>query len=103
MNKPISRRTLVHYALVAGAVLPALHIGGKAAEAAALPLLDPGDPTAKALGYVSDSPKKPAQMCSTCAQFQGKAGDQQGGCNIFPGKSVVAGGWCTVWAAKPGA
>jgi hypothetical protein len=103
MQKPISRRRLVHYAVVAGALLPAaLHLG-RQASAAALATLDPNDPAAKALGYVSDSPHKPAQTCSSCAQFQGKAGDVQGGCNIFPGKSVAGGGWCSVWAAKPGA
>ena len=31
MQKLISRRTLVNYALVAGACLPALHIGSNAA------------------------------------------------------------------------
>jgi hypothetical protein len=111
MQKPISRRTLVNYALAAAAFLPALHIGNQAA-AAALPSLDPNDPAAKSLGYVSDSAKvdaaanpthKPEQTCANCAQFQGKSGDRQGGCNIFPGKSVAAGGWCKVWAKKPGA
>jgi hypothetical protein len=51
MQKLISRRTLVNYALVAGAFLPALHIGREAAAAEAL----------------------------------------------------AAGGWCKVWAKKPGA
>jgi hypothetical protein len=36
-----------------------------------------------------------------CAQFQGKAGDARGGCNIFVGHSVPNGGWCKVFAAKP--
>jgi High potential iron-sulfur protein len=112
MQKLISRRTLVNYALVAGAFLPALNIGREAAAAEALAPLDPNDPTAKSLGYVSDSSKvdasanpthKPDQTCANCAQFQGKPGEQQGGCNIFVGKSVAAGGWCKVWAKKPGA
>jgi hypothetical protein len=112
MQKPISRRTLVNYALVTAAFLPALHIGTEAAAAEALTPLDPNDPAAKSLGYVSDSSKvdasanpthKPDQTCSSCAQFQGKPGEHQGGCNIFPGKSVAAGGWCKVWAKKPGA
>jgi hypothetical protein len=112
MQKPISRRTLVNYALLAGAFLPALHIGREAAAAEALAPLDPGDPTAKSLGYATDSTKvdasanptyKPDQTCSSCAQFQGKPGEHQGGCSIFPGKSVAAGGWCKVWAKKPGA
>jgi hypothetical protein len=112
MQKPISRRTLVNYALIAGAFLPVLHIGGEAAAADALSPLDPNDPTAKSLGYASDSSKvdasanpthKPDQTCLSCAQFQGKPGESQAGCNIFPGKSVAAGGWCKVWAKKPGA
>ena len=111
MQKPISRRTLVNYALIAGAFLPALHIGNKAAAAALAPL-DPNDPAAKALGYVSDSSKvdasanpthKSDQTCFSCAQYQGKPGDAQGGCNIFVGKSVAPRGWCKVWAQKAGA
>jgi hypothetical protein len=79
MKKPISRRALVHYALVAGAFLPALHIGTEADAAAALPALDPNDPAAKSLGYVTDSSKvdasanpthQPNQTCSSCAQFR---------------------------------
>jgi High potential iron-sulfur protein len=26
--------------------------------------------------------------------------DARGGCNIFAGKSVAGGGWCSVWAKK---
>jgi len=111
MQNPISRRTLVNYALIAGAFLPALHIGNKTAAAALAPL-DPNDPAAKALRYVSDSSKvdasanpthKSDQTCSSCAQYQGKPGDAQGGCNIFVGKSVAPRGWCKVWAQKAGA
>ena len=112
MQRPISRRTLVNYALVTAAFLPALRIGTEAAAAEALTPLDPSDPAAKSLGYLGDSSKvdasanptyKPDQTCSSCAQFQGKPGEHQGGCNIFPGKSVATGGWCKVWAKKPGA
>jgi hypothetical protein len=113
MQNKISRRALVKSGLLAGALVPALGLIGNTAAAAGadLPALDPADPTAKALGYVSDTTKvdaaanpthKADQKCSTCAQFQGKAGDARGGCNIFAGKSVAAGGWCKVWAKKPG-
>ena len=112
MQNKISRRTIVKSALAAGAFIPALGFMESATAATALPALSPADPTAKALGYVDDSSKvdakanpthKPEQKCSSCAQFQGKAGDARGGCNIFAGKSVSAEGWCKVWAKKPGA
>lgn len=110
MHSKITRRALVKGGLIAGALFPAMTLVGTAAEAAALPPLDPKDPTAIALGFVLDASKvnaaanptyKPTQKCGTCAQFQGKAGDTSGGCNIFVGKSVPVGGWCKVWAQKP--
>jgi hypothetical protein len=110
MQSKISRRALVKGALVAGAFIPAMGFVADA-EAAGLPPLDPKDPTAQALGFVADAKSvdasanptyKPTQKCSTCAQYQGKAGDATAGCNIFAGKSVPAGGWCKVWAQKPG-
>jgi hypothetical protein len=111
MQRKISRRALVKRALVAGACIPAMGFAVRSgAAAAALPALDPKDPTATALGFVPDSTKvdaaanptyKPTQKCSNCAQYQGKPGDATAACNIFVGKSVPAGGWCKVWAAKP--
>jgi high potential iron-sulfur protein len=109
MQRKFSRRSVVKSGLIAGAMLPAAGLVFRSAEAAALPPLDPSDPTAKALGFVNDSSKvdtktyptfKPAQKCSTCAQFQGKAGDATAACTIFAGKSVPQGGWCQVWAQK---
>lgn len=110
MHHRISRRALVKSGLIAGALVPAIGLIGNA-EAALTPL-DPNDPTAKALGFETDASKvdakanptfKPNQKCSNCAQYQGKAGDATAGCNIFAGHTVPAGGWCKVWAAKPGA
>jgi hypothetical protein len=107
-----SRRTLIKL-LSVGAV--AVVSGGRmlgASAAAALVPLTSSDPTAQALGYVDDSSKvsasafpthTAAQKCSTCVQYQGKPGDARGGCNIYAGKSVASGGWCKVWAQKPGA
>jgi High potential iron-sulfur protein len=112
MQKKMSRRAIVKSGLIAGAFIPAMGLVANSAAAAGLPPLDPKDPTAQSLGFVTDATKvdaaanatyKPNQKCSTCAQFQGKAGDASGGCNIFAGKSVPAGGWCKVWAQKPGA
>lgn len=114
MQSKISRREIVKGGLIAGAFIPAIGLMANAASTAAagLPPLDPKDPTAQALGFVTDATKvdaaanatyKPTQKCSNCAQFQGKAGDATAGCLIFVGKSVPAGGWCKVWAQKPAA
>jgi hypothetical protein len=109
MQRKISRRSLVKGGLIAGALLPAIGLVSRYATAAALPPLDPNDPTAKALGFVSDATKvdtkthatfKAGQKCGTCAQYQGKPGDASAACTIFAGKSVPDGGWCQVWAQK---
>jgi hypothetical protein len=109
MQHKMSRRAMVKRSLLAGTLVPALGLIGNA-EAAGLTPLDPNDPQAKALGFVSDASKvsasaeptfKPSQKCGTCAQFTGKAGDATGGCNIFVGHTVPSGGWCKVWAQKP--
>ena len=74
-----------------------------------LPALSPSDPTAVALGYTNDAstvdPKvattyQPGQACANCVQYQGAAGNPQGPCAIFAGKSVAATGWCKVYAKK---
>lgn len=109
MQRKISRRSIVKSGIIAGALLPVVGLGSRNAAAAALPPLDPNDPTAKALGFVNDATKvdskthptfKPGQKCSTCAQFQGNAGDATAACTIFAGKSVPGGGWCQVWVQK---
>jgi hypothetical protein len=109
MQRKISRRSMIKGGLIAGAILPMAGLMSRNATAAALPPLDPSDPTAKALGFVTDASKvdakayptfKPSQKCGTCAQFQGKAGDATAACTIFAGKSVPQGGWCQVWAQK---
>jgi hypothetical protein len=109
MQRKISRRSLVKSGLIAGAMLPSLSLLSSHATAAALPPLDPNDPTAKALGFVSDASKvdsetqptfKAGEKCATCAQFQGKPGDATAACTIFAGHSVPQGGWCQVWAQK---
>jgi hypothetical protein len=109
MQRKISRRSLVKSGVIAGALLPSLALLSTHATAAALPALDPNDPTAKALGFSTDASKvdskthptfKAGQKCGTCAQFQGKPGDATGPCTIFAGHSVPQGGWCQVWAQK---
>ncbi|MEO7206179.1 MAG: high-potential iron-sulfur protein [Steroidobacteraceae bacterium] len=109
MQRKISRRSIVKSGLIAGALLPTVALLSSNANAAALPALDPNDPTAKALGFVTDASKvdtkthatfKPGQKCGTCAQFQGKPSDATAACTIFAGHSVPQGGWCQVWAQK---
>lgn len=111
MHNTISRRALLIRGLMAGSLMPAIGLVGNFAGATALPAVDPNDPTAKGLGFVTDGRQvsvaanptfKTAQKCSNCVQFQGKAGDASGGCNIFAGHRVPAGGWCRLWAQKPG-
>ncbi|MDP9013360.1 MAG: high-potential iron-sulfur protein [Pseudomonadota bacterium] len=111
MHNKITRRSIVKGGLIAGALVPTFGLmGNTAAAAAALPPVDPSDPTAKALGYVTDASKvdassnptfKANQKCSTCAQYQGKATDASAPCAIFAGHSVPANAWCKVWAQKP--
>jgi hypothetical protein len=88
----------------------------KAPEAAApatstanVPMVDPKEPQALALGYVDDAthadkvkyPKYASgNQCSNCALYQGKAGDASGGCPLFPGKQVASKGWCSAWVKK---
>jgi hypothetical protein len=112
MQTKFSRRTIVKGGLTVGAFVPAFAFFAGNANAAGLPPLDVGDPTAKALGFLTDATKvdaasnptfKAGQKCATCAQYQGKASDATAGCNIFAGHSVPAAGWCKVWAQKPGA
>ena len=110
MEHEISRRDLMRIAL-AGAVLPVLGPLGKNARAADLTPLEESDPTAKALGFVTDASKvdasanptfKAGQHCAGCAQFQGKPTDATAACTIFAGHSVPGGGWCRAFVARPG-
>lgn len=82
------------------------------ARAQDLPPVELDDPTAMALYYKHDvadidtsSPQAarymPGQNCANCVQIQGTDGDEWRPCALFPGKSVAAAGWCSVWAAKP--
>ena len=42
----------------------------------------------------------PADKCSNCALYQGKAGEATGACPLFAGKVVAANAWCSAWAKK---
>src|SRR5271170_1243639 len=100
MSQSFSRRdALKGVALVVGAAGAMSRI--REARADAPPHLSPTDPVAQSLGYHEDAKTVAAnakdfptyqagQMCSTCLQLQGNAGDPWRPCNIFAGKLVNA-------------
>jgi hypothetical protein len=93
--------------LTAGAAAAAVLVGGlpRSARADDLPHLSASDPTAVALGYVEDAsatkdPKHQAgNTCANCQFYSGGA-TGYGPCQLFPGKSVSAKGWCVSHATK---
>jgi hypothetical protein len=104
----ISRRdALKQFALlcgIAGALAPAFE-----AQAADAPHLSPDDPLAQGLGYSEDAKavdkkKFPSyvagQICSSCQNLQGSAGQPYRPCTIFQGKVVNANGWCAAYQKK---
>jgi hypothetical protein len=109
MQKTISRRAILKGGLAAGLLVPALGMLTDSIAAGALQPLDMNDPMAKGLGFVTDTTKvddkanpthKADQRCNNCALYKGTTADARSGCNIFPGKSVPADGWCKSWAKK---
>lgn len=111
MQNKLTRRAVVKGGLLCSAIVPALGlIGNTGAAPADLPPLDPKDPMAVTLGFVDNASKvdaaanpryAPGQTCVNCQQFLGKPSDARGGCVLFSGKSVPAGGWCKVWRQMP--
>lgn len=100
-----SRRRFLKVA--AGTAVVAAVVGGmpRLARAADLPPVSENDPTAKALGYVEDANKttnaahKPGDDCANC-QFYSGGPTGRGPCQLFPGKSVNAKGWCISHSPK---
>ncbi len=71
-------------------------------EGGAAAFVDPNDPAAKAVGYVSDASKSPnskGNHCATCGFYTKKDGDS-GTCTIFQGKLVHANAFCNSWNKK---
>jgi hypothetical protein len=60
------------------------------------------DPKAKEVGYVEDVARakgaKVGASCTSCALYSGAKGSVSGPCQLFPGKLVKAGGWCSSWS-----
>ena len=100
-----SRRQLLKKLALGVPLTPIAWVSSQALLAADGPLVTADDPTAKALKYTNDASKaadaKPGSKCANCALYQGAAASEQGGCLLFPGKSVKAAGWCSSWTAKP--
>ncbi len=100
-----SRRRFLKVA--AGTAAFAAVMGGvpRFAIAADLPPVTDADPTAKALDYVEDASKstnakhKAGDNCSNCMFYSGGA-TGRGPCQLFPGKSVNAKGWCVSHSPK---
>ena len=106
----LSRRRFLRNAAVAFPIGVVVIEG--TASAQDLPHVELDDPTAKALVYVHDAKTvdktnplaaryEEGQTCATCLQLTGEADAEWRPCNLFPGKLVAAGGWCSVWAKKP--
>jgi hypothetical protein len=88
--------------LLAGAVIaPLALLRSRPARPAEPPLVDPSSPAARKLKYVSDASQVKAAArgnnCSNCGLYQGADGSERGPCQLFPGKDVAAGGWCSSW------
>lgn len=101
-----SRRELLQRALwIAGG---AATLASGASQAATPPLLSEDDPVAKALAYHAsakkvDKSKFPTyadnQNCANCALITFGTAIRRP-CSLFPGKLVLAGGWCKSWVKK---
>jgi len=105
MTYPLSRRTVVKGLMLvsAGTVLVVHRATAEPAK------LSVKDPAAVAVGYVEnasqvDTKKYPSYVkgstCENCLQLQGKPGDAFRPCDLFKGKVVAVGGWCSGWTAE---
>jgi hypothetical protein len=110
MTDTISRRVLLGRAVVAAATLAAVTVRtAQGAEPAGYTHLDPKDPSAAALGYVSDAKTvdvtkyksyKAGQQCASCLQLQGAPPDAWRPCILYPKKLVNVNGWCSGYVKK---
>lgn len=103
------RRDVLKGALMGVAAVPMTALLGRAEAASGE--VDPNEPQAKSLGYVTDAKTvdakanpnyKPGQVCANCLQVP--AGKEKGPkipCNIFAGRTVSANGWCKVYVKRP--
>lgn len=96
-----SRRRLLCSTLPAAGIVAMLPRGLYSAE---LPHVEENDPTAIALKYKHDATESertnPEAFCHNCRYFRGTQQTEWAPCDLFPGKSVAAQGWCNVWAMR---
>jgi hypothetical protein len=103
----MDRRSLIKSVLLGAG--GAAFLRARRADSADLPHLDVKDPAAVSQGYVEDAAqvdqKKYSKFvkgssCDNCLLLQGKEGESYRPCDLFPGKSVSAKGWCNGWSAE---
>jgi High potential iron-sulfur protein len=104
-NPPLSRRRLLQRLALGLSLAPlAAGVVRAAPAAAAAPPLQVSSPEAKAVNYVENAKQAkgatPGSTCANCGLYQGANGSTQGPCQLFPGKSVKAAGWCSSWAPQ---
>jgi len=108
-----SRRDAIKMMMGGLAAVPLMNLVGMAvAQAEDMPHVTADDPTAMALKYSENAaeadragaarPGLPPeeQVCGNCQFSIGGEGDWLP-CQLFPGKAVSAGGWCTSWTPRP--
>ena len=118
MSEAKSKTDPARRAFLAGATVAvaATIVGGlkpRTARAAGenLPHLSDSDAMAKALAYTPNHNTisaakypmyKPGDHCSVCRFFKGTPGEKAGyaACQIYPGYSVDAEGWCESFSAR---
>jgi hypothetical protein len=91
-------------------LIPVVSLGAATIARADAPMVDPKEPTAVQLGYVTDASKAdkakfpkyaPGQECGNCALYQAPAGAEKGPCPLYQNKLVLSKAWCSAWVKKP--
>ena len=96
--KSVTRRNFLK---LSGTTLIGMTLGGVALRANAQEKITEDDATAKALQYVSKTPKE-GSVCANCMYVAGEVQGDYVPCTIFQGKLVNKNGWCSAWVKKPG-
>ena len=105
--KQIDRRKFIRLSSAMLTTLPILVINSGTAQE--LTELSETDPNALALGYKTDAISveiaaypsfDSEQACDNCLFYQTTNTDNIGPCKMFPGHSVSAIGWCSLYTPK---